>query len=199
MGAKPDFKCEGFLRAVSSFVLTLLRDERGIHFIQTCIGTQTDEENEFIYSVITQNCSDIAIHKDSFGVLRHCITHGTNPQRLQLVWEIMCHALQLGQHPFRNYIIQYLLDQKDGCFRESIIGKLAGHVQALKKSICVAEDQSRRGLIDKVIDSLDVLLTDPYGNYCVQTALDYAEPSQRAAVSGLPPISNCIAHESLAG
>ncbi|KAF8574024.1 ARM repeat-containing protein, partial [Ramaria rubella] len=132
--------------------------------------------NSSFYSVITQNCSDIAIHKDSFGVLRHCITHGTNPQRLQLVWEITCHALQLGQHPFRNYVrIVYVLD---GRFRESIIGKLAGHVRALstrkfsslvvEKSICVAEDRSRRGLIDEVIDSLDVLLTDPYGNYCVQ-------------------------------
>lgn len=40
-------------------------------------------------------------------------------------------------------------------------------------------------LIEELLNRtrLEKLLRDSFGNYCVQTALDYAEPSQRAVVS----------------
>ncbi|KAF8574020.1 ARM repeat-containing protein, partial [Ramaria rubella] len=187
------FKSEKFLHDVSSYTLMLLKDERGSRFIQTCLGTQSDEQNEFIYTIITENCADIAIHKNTFSLLRHCIAHGTDLQRFRLVQELTRHVIQLVQHQFGNYIIQFLLDQNNIQFSEGIISRLAGNVRvlstrkfsslAIEKSICVAEEQSRRVLIDEVIESLDVLLMDPYGNYCVQqTALDYAEPTQRSAL-----------------
>lgn len=46
-------------------------------------------------------------------------------------------------------------------------------------------------LIDELLNRtrLEKLLRDSFGNYCVQTALDYAEPSQRALlVEGIRPI-----------
>lgn len=46
-------------------------------------------------------------------------------------------------------------------------------------------------LIDELLNRtrLEKLLRDSYGNYCVQTALDYAEPGQRALlVEGIRPV-----------
>ncbi|KAF8592314.1 ARM repeat-containing protein [Ramaria rubella] len=192
MDQKIDFKCDGFLRAISSYTLMLLRDERGSRFLQTCILTQTGEENEFLYALITRNCADIAIHGNSFSILQHCIAHGTDLQKVRLVRELTRHVMRLAQHPFGNYVINYLLDQHDTRFKEDVVRALGGSVCALstqkfsslvvEKSICVAGHESRRLLIDEIIESLDSLLKDPYGNYCVQTALDYAEPSQKATL-----------------
>jgi hypothetical protein len=46
-------------------------------------------------------------------------------------------------------------------------------------------------MIDELLNRtrLEKLLRDSYGNYCVQTALDYAEPAQRALlVEGIRPV-----------
>jgi hypothetical protein len=46
-------------------------------------------------------------------------------------------------------------------------------------------------LIEELLNRtrLEKLLRDSYGNYCVQTALDYAEPTQRALlVEGIRPV-----------
>jgi hypothetical protein len=46
-------------------------------------------------------------------------------------------------------------------------------------------------LIDELLNRsrLEKLLRDSYGNYCVQTALDYSDPAQRAAlVDGIRPV-----------
>ncbi len=48
--------------------------------------------------------------------------------------------------------------------------------------IRVAEHNTRKMLIEELLNRtrLEKLLRDSFGNYCVQTALDYAEPNQRA-------------------
>jgi len=55
----------------------------------------------------------------------------------------------------------------------------------IEKCIRVAEHNTRKALIEELLNRsrLEKLLRDSFGNYCVQTALDYAEPGQRALVS----------------
>jgi hypothetical protein len=57
----------------------------------------------------------------------------------------------------------------------------------IEKCIRVAEHNTRKLLIEELLNRsrLEKLLRDSFGNYCVQTALDYAEPSQRMLVSRL--------------
>jgi hypothetical protein len=57
----------------------------------------------------------------------------------------------------------------------------------IEKCIRVAEHNTRKLLIEELLNRsrLEKLLRDSFGNYCVQTALDYAEPSQRMLVSHL--------------
>jgi hypothetical protein len=89
----------------------------------------------------------------------------------------------------------------DNRFSDGVIRQFAGNVCALsvqkfssnviEKCIRVAEHSTRKMLIEELLNRsrLEKLLRDSYGNYCVQTALDYAEPTQRALlVEGIRPV-----------
>jgi len=61
----------------------------------------------------------------------------------------------------------------------------------IEKCIRVAEHSTRKILIGEMLNRsrLEKLLRDSYGNYCVQTALDYADPAQRTMlVEGIRPV-----------
>lgn len=55
----------------------------------------------------------------------------------------------------------------------------------VEKCIRVADPEVRRGLVEEVLDrsKLEKLLRDSYGNYVIQTILDYCEMKQRVQVS----------------
>lgn len=97
--------------------------------------------------------------------------------------------------------MQYILDLNDNRFSDAVIRQFTGNVCALsvqkfssnviEKCIRVAEHSTRKMLIEELLNRtrLEKLLRDSFGNYCVQTALDYAEPNQRALlVEGIRPI-----------
>ena len=91
-------------------------------------------------------------------------------------------------------VVQYILDLNDNRFSDAVIRQFMGNVCALsvqkfssnviEKCIRVAEHNTRKALIEELLNRsrLEKLLRDSFGNYCVQTALDYSEPSQRALV-----------------
>jgi hypothetical protein len=118
-----------------------------------------------------------------------------------LVNEITYNALTLVQDPYGNYVVQYILDLNDNRFSDAVIRQFTGNVCALsvqkfssnviEKCVRVAEHSTRKILIEELLNRtrLEKLLRDSYGNYCVQTALDYAEPGQRALlVEGIRPV-----------
>ena len=94
--------------------------------------------------------------------------------------------------------MQYVLDLNDPPFNEAVTHQFLHHVcvlsaqkfssNVIEKCIRVADPASRKLLIDELIDEarLESLLRDSFANYVVQTALDYAEPAQRAQ------LVNCI-------
>lgn len=97
--------------------------------------------------------------------------------------------------------MQYILDLNDNRFSDAVIRQFTGNVCALsvqkfssnviEKCVRVAEHNTRKMLIEELLNRtrLEKLLRDSYGNYCVQTALDYAEPAQRVLlVEGIRPI-----------
>ncbi|KAL4250611.1 hypothetical protein AB1N83_014074 [Pleurotus pulmonarius] len=107
----------------------------------------------------------------------------------------------LAQDPYGNYVVQYILDLNDSRFSDAVIRQFQGNVCALsvqkfssnviEKCVRLAEHSTRKMLIEEFLkrSRLEKLLRDSYGNYCVQTALDYAEPNQRALlVEGIRPV-----------
>lgn len=187
--------------ALSLHVVVLIKDLNGNHVIQKCLNKLAPEDNQFIYNAVAANCVEVATHRHGCCVLQRCIDHASDHQRVQLVNEITFNALTLVQDPYGNYVVQYILDLNDNRFSDAVIRQFTGNVCALsvqkfssnviEKCIRVAEHSTRKLLIDELLNRtrLEKLLRDSYGNYCVQTALDYAEPSQRALlVEGIRPV-----------
>ncbi|EIW86350.1 ARM repeat-containing protein [Coniophora puteana RWD-64-598 SS2] len=187
--------------ALSLHVVVLIKDLNGNHVIQKCLNKLSPEDNQFIYNAVAANCVEVATHRHGCCVLQRCIDHASDHQRIQLVNEITYNALTLVQDPYGNYVVQYVLDLNDNRFSEGVIRQFTGNVCALsvqkfssnviEKCIRVAEHSTRKILIEEVLNRsrLEKLLRDSYGNYCVQTALDYAEASQRALlVEGIRPV-----------
>lgn len=187
--------------ALSLHVVVLIKDLNGNHVIQKCLNKLAPEDNQFIYNAVAANCVEVATHRHGCCVLQRCIDHASEPQRIQLVNEITYNALTLVQDPYGNYVVQYILDLNDNRFSDAVIRQFTGNVCALsvqkfssnviEKCIRVAEHNTRKILIEELLNRsrLEKLLRDSYGNYCVQTALDYAEPGQRASlVEGIRPV-----------
>ncbi|KAL5535159.1 hypothetical protein ACEPAF_3253 [Sanghuangporus sanghuang] len=187
--------------ALSLHVVVLIKDLNGNHVIQKCLNKLSPEDNQFIYNAVAANCVEVATHRHGCCVLQRCIDHASDHQRVQLVNEITYNALTLVQDPYGNYVVQYILDLNDSRFSDAVIRQFTGNVCALsvqkfssnviEKCIRVAETNTRKMLIDEILNRtrLEKLLRDSFGNYCVQTALDYAEPGQRALlVEGIRPI-----------
>ncbi|KZT22110.1 ARM repeat-containing protein [Neolentinus lepideus HHB14362 ss-1] len=187
--------------ALSLHVVVLIKDLNGNHVIQKCLNKLAPEDNQFIYNAVAANCVEVATHRHGCCVLQRCIDHASDHQRIQLVNEITYNALTLVQDPYGNYVVQYILDLNDNRFSDGVIRQFTGNVCALsvqkfssnviEKCIRVAEHSTRKLLIEEMLNRtrLEKLLRDSYGNYCVQTALDYAEPTQRALlVEGIRPV-----------
>ncbi|KAF9263107.1 ARM repeat-containing protein [Marasmius fiardii PR-910] len=187
--------------ALSLHVVVLIKDLNGNHVIQKCLNKLTPEDNQFIYNAVAANCVEVATHRHGCCVLQRCIDHASDHQRIQLVNEITFNALTLVQDPYGNYVVQYILDLNDNRFSDAVIRQFTGNVCALsvqkfssnviEKCIRVAEHSTRKMLIEELLNRtrLEKLLRDSYGNYCVQTALDYAEPAQRVLlVEGIRPV-----------
>ncbi|KAH8120673.1 ARM repeat-containing protein [Phellopilus nigrolimitatus] len=187
--------------ALSLHVVVLIKDLNGNHVIQKCLNKLAPEDNQFIYNAVAANCVEVATHRHGCCVLQRCIDHASDHQRVQLVNEITYNALTLVQDPYGNYVVQYILDLNDNRFSDAVIRQFTGNVCALsvqkfssnviEKCIRVAEHNTRKMLIEELLNRtrLEKLLRDSFGNYCVQTALDYAEPNQRALlVEGIRPI-----------
>ncbi|KAJ7922963.1 ARM repeat-containing protein [Mycena leptocephala] len=199
--ARYNAQIHSIIVALSLHVVVLIKDLNGNHVIQKCLNKLAPEDNQFIYNAVAANCVEVATHRHGCCVLQRCIDHASDHQRIQLVNEITFNALTLVQDPYGNYVVQYILDLNDNRFSDAVIRQFSGNVCALsvqkfssnviEKCVRVAEHSTRKMLIEELLNRtrLEKLLRDSYGNYCVQTALDYAEPNQRALlVEGIRPV-----------
>ncbi|GAA5823058.1 hypothetical protein JCM11251_007469 [Rhodosporidiobolus azoricus] len=183
---------QSLILALNLNVVTLIKDLNGNHVIQKCLNALPPEDNQFIYNAVATHCIEVATHRHGCCVLQRCIDHASESQRIQLVTEITYNSLTLVQDAFGNYVVQYVLDLNDNRFIEAIVRQFLGNVSALsaqkfssnvvEKCIRVADATGRRAIIDELLvkQRLERLLRDSFANYVVQTALDYAEPAQRA-------------------
>ena len=205
------------IMSLSLNVVTLIKDLNGNHVIQKCLNRLIPNDNQFIYNAVASNCIEVATHRHGCCVLQRCIDHASDQQRIQLVTEITYHALTLIQDPFGNYVVQYVLDLNDNRFSDGVVRQFLGHICALsvqkfssnviekvswnyyldlyflthQQCIRVADASTRSSVIDELNHRprLEKLLRDAFGNYVVQTALDFAEPVQRIAlVEAIRPI-----------
>ncbi|ORY01716.1 ARM repeat-containing protein [Basidiobolus meristosporus CBS 931.73] len=177
--------------ALNTSVVTLIKDLNGNHVVQKCLNRLKSADNQFIYNGVCDSLIEVATHRHGCCVLQRCIDYSSETQKSQLVSAITYHALTLVQDPFGNYVVQYVLDLNEPRLSDPLIRRFFGNTcllsvqkfssNVMEKCIRVSKPETRKGLIDELLnrETLDKLLRDSFGNYVVQTALDYAEANQR--------------------
>jgi hypothetical protein len=174
------------IQALSGQVVELIQDLNGNHVIQKCLNHLKSSEAQFIFDAVGEHCITVGTHRHGCCVLQRCIDHASGYQKVDLVRKITAHSFHLVQDPFGNYVIQYILDLNDAAFTSPMCQGFQGKITELSKQkfssnviekcIRCADMPSKALMIEELLDAeeLEKLMRDSYGNYVVQTALEFA-------------------------
>ena len=174
------------INALGGDVVALIQDLNGNHVIQKCLNHLKAEDAQFIFDAVGENCVAVGTHRHGCCVLQRCIDHASGFQKIQLVRQITAHSFQLVQDPFGNYVVQYILDLNDMTFTNPLCLGFRGHIAELSKQKfssnviekCVrcADMDTKAVMIEEMMheEELEKLMRDSYGNYVIQTALEFA-------------------------
>jgi len=176
------------IEAFSGQVVDLIQDLNGNHVIQKCLNHLKSEDAQFIFDAVGQQCITVGTHRHGCCVLQRCIDHASGFQKVQLIRQITANSIHLVQDPFGNYVVQYILDLNDPSFTNPLCIGFTGKVNELsrqkfssnviEKCIRCADPATKAIMIEELLDAneLEKLMRDSYGNYVIQTALEFAPP-----------------------
>lgn len=174
--------------ALGGQVVDLIQDLNGNHVIQKCLNHLKSEDAQFIFDAVGQHCITVGTHRHGCCVLQRCIDHASGFQKVQLIRQITNNSFQLVQDPFGNYVVQYILDLNDPSFTTPLCINFQGKISELSKQkfssnviekcIRCADVSTKAIMIEELIDpnELEKLMRDSFGNYVIQTALEFAPP-----------------------
>ncbi|KAL5223828.1 hypothetical protein ABZP36_010467 [Zizania latifolia] len=183
-----------FVRALSPCAITLMMDANGWHVALRCLQKFSYEHKAFLLNVAVEYYFELAQDRQGCFVIQKCILHANKEQKNQLLYNITTRALDLSEHEYGNYVIQYILDLNIPWATDEILNKLEGHYVYLSMQKCSsnvvekclkqAQEPKRVKIIHELINDPKLLhiLIDPYGNYVIQTALRACEDDVRAAL-----------------
>lgn len=176
------------IEAFADQVVELIQDLNGNHVIQKCLNHLKSEDAQFIFDAVGQNCITVGTHRHGCCVLQRCIDHASGFQKVQLIRQITANSFHLVQDPFGNYVVQYILDLNEPSFTNPLCLGFAGKVPELsrqkfssnviEKCIRCADMPTKRIMIEELMNTeeLEKMMRDSYGNYVIQTALEFAPP-----------------------
>jgi len=174
--------------ALSGQVVDLIQDLNGNHVIQKCLNHLKSPEAQFIFDAVGEHCVTVGTHRHGCCVLQRCIDHAAGYQKVDLVRRITQNAFELVQDPFGNYVVQYILDLNEPTFTTPMCKSFQGKISELSKQkfssnviekcIRCADMECKTLMIEELLDldELENLMRDQYGNYVIQTALEFAPP-----------------------
>jgi hypothetical protein len=195
--------------ALSSEVVRMIQDLNGNHVIQKCLNHLSNTDAQFIFDAVGESCVAVGTHRHGCCVIQRCIDHATGDQKMRLIGQIIAAALPLVQDPFGNYVLQYIFDQNEPTFSEPLCCAFLGKLSMLsrqkfssnviEKCLRIAEADTKHKMIQEIINSpeFDKLADDPYANYVVQTAWDYADSpaDENTLAEKVRPILNRMRHK----
>ena len=182
-------------RAIGRRAVELMKDLNGNHVMQKCLMRFSETHSQFIYDEICVACVEIATHKHGCCVFQRCLDFAAGDyQRDQLVRVVIRNLIDLICDPYGNYVVQYILDLKQSRYSHLIVQAVRGNVlrfslQKFSSNVvekCIKASTSlRHDLIEEIAaaPTIDRLIRDSYGNYVVQTALEFASTDQKARMS----------------
>jgi hypothetical protein len=188
------------VEALRNQVVELIQDLNGNHVIQKCLNKLSAADASFIFEAVGKHCVEVGTHRHGCCVLQRCIDHAEGQQKIWLIECITAHAVTLVQDPFGNYVVQYIIDLNEETFTEPLVQQFKNRIATLskhkfssnvvEKCLRCASEQSRDMIVSELLHQgeIDRLLRDSFGNYVIQTALDYATPmSKHRLVEAIRP------------
>ncbi|KAF8099873.1 hypothetical protein N665_0236s0034 [Sinapis alba] len=171
------------MSALKHGIVTLIKSVNGNHVVQRCLQYLLPHCEKFLFEVVITHCVELATDQHGCCVLQKCLGYSKGEQKYHLVSEIASNALLLSQHPFGNYVLQYvlelqlqwaingILEQLQGNYTELSMQKCSSNV--VEKCLRLADDKHRARIIRELINygRLNQVMLDPYGNYVIQAAL----------------------------
>ncbi|KAK3397282.1 armadillo-type protein [Sordaria brevicollis] len=179
------------IEALRNRVVELIQDLNGNHVIQKCLNKLNATDASFIFDAVGQNCVEVGTHRHGCCVLQRCIDHADGAKKTWLIERITANAVTLVQDPFGNYVVQYIIDLNEPSFTEPLVGQFLGRIPQLskhkfssnvvEKCLRCSSPNSKDKIVSEIMAQNEIkqLMQDSYGNYVVQTALDYATPSMK--------------------
>ncbi|PVI08638.1 ARM repeat-containing protein [Periconia macrospinosa] len=176
------------MNALRDQVVDLIQDLNGNHVIQKCLNHLKAEDAQFIFDAVGEHCIVVGTHRHGCCVLQRCIDHASGFQKIQLVARITANSFNLVQDPFGNYVVQYILDLNDPSFTNPLCHGFRGKIAELSKQkfssnviekcMRCADNPTKAMMVEELMDpeELEKLMRDSYGNYVIQTALEFAPP-----------------------
>jgi len=173
--------------------ISLIKHNKANYLIQYCLDHLPAKHNQWIYDSVVENIEEVARDRVGCVIVKRCIDHASDEQKIKVIAEIATKALALVQDPFGNYVVQHVLqkfprDEQSmqlirnlcGSICELCTGKFSSNV--IEKCMQVADEDTRGLMLEEIMDSevLPQLLNDRFANFVIQTALDVANPEQRS-------------------
>ncbi|OWM80655.1 pumilio homolog 12-like [Punica granatum] len=172
------------LSTIAQKVAELVKNPNGRHVITHCLEKFSNEDNEFLYREVAENCDCISTDRSGCCVIQKCVDYTRGEQRKMLVDAIIAQALYLSMNEYGNYVVQHILKLKVPGFTTALIKQLEGNFVFLscdKYASNVVECCFRESGIEHFIVILDELLRDPipmavfldpFGNYVFTSAVE---------------------------
>lgn len=195
------------VEALCNELMLLISDVNANHVVQKCIVHFHHESMEPLYLRLSENCVAASTNRHGCCVVQRCLDYVRDPIRKTMLDQITNSCFTLIQHPYGNYVLQYVLDSAEFNSVIKIIATAKTQLIALSRqkfSSNVIEKCIRRSdadtankLISQIMthQNLVLLATDPYGNYVIQTALEMSPPARRALyVTQLTPLLHAVPH-----
>ncbi|OMO73952.1 hypothetical protein CCACVL1_17055 [Corchorus capsularis] len=173
------------LSVLKPAAVALTKNAHGHHIIERCLQIFSIEEAEPLVDEIVEHCLEIATDKSGCCVLQQCLARSKEEAKERLLVDITANAFVLSEHPYGNYVVQFVLGLREvPHVRANIIVQLRGSYVTLsmnkygsnvvEKCLKDCEDEEQfAGIITEIMNDSEFLkvLQDPFGNYVVQSAL----------------------------
>ncbi|EGW32558.1 uncharacterized protein SPAPADRAFT_67158 [Spathaspora passalidarum NRRL Y-27907] len=189
------YQLELLIKGLKPYIIDLIKDLNGNHVIQKILNKYQPQDCQFIYDSIIDDLYIVATHKHGCCVLQKCLNHVTPAQLQQFSAAILRfdNFKLLINDQFGNYVLQYLISinsfEMNYKIFENFVQFNIGNLCNLKFSSNVVEkflkncfnnetmDMSFSNLkfeliYNILINDLNKLINDPYGNYVIQTLID---------------------------
>ena len=191
--------------ALRGDVVRLIQDLNGNHVVQKCLNKLKPLEVQFIVDAVAESIMIVGRHRHGCCVIQRCIDHANTKQKNQLVSSITDESIPLVRDAYGNYVIQYVFDQADDAVNTSLARTFLGRIVTLskekfssnvmEKAIRITNPQVKHEIVDEILQEpeFDKFVDHHFGNYVVQTALEYAnvEDEQRL-VDQIRPILHLL-------